>query len=161
MPDEPAAVAQLVEEVLDSGRTPEEVCADSPHLLAAVRAQWVLCRRVAGMLDDVLPPPAADGQWSSDAPARPRGPRFTDGTSPTDPLPEVPGYELGGVLGRGGMGVVYRALAPGLRRPVALKMILSGQYASRHERARFLREARAIAALRHPHVVHVYDVGEH
>src|SRR3712207_8002999 len=48
MPAEAAAVAQLVEEALDTGRTPEEVCADAPHLLERVRARWELCRRVAG-----------------------------------------------------------------------------------------------------------------
>ena len=64
------------------------------------------------------------------------------------------------VLGRGGIGVVYQAWHLRLNRPVALKMLLSGQHASPDELERFLREAEAVAALHHPNVVHVYDVGE-
>jgi tetratricopeptide (TPR) repeat protein len=64
------------------------------------------------------------------------------------------------VLGRGGMGVVYRARHLKLNRPVALKMILAGAYASPPDRARFQREAEAVAALRHPNLVQVYDSGE-
>jgi eukaryotic-like serine/threonine-protein kinase len=64
------------------------------------------------------------------------------------------------VIGRGGMGVVYRARHRKLNRLVALKMILAGAYASSQDRARFQREAEAVAALRHPNVVQVYDSGE-
>src|SRR5262249_59375668 len=64
------------------------------------------------------------------------------------------------VIGRGGMGVVYQARHRKLHRPVALKMILAGAYASPQDRTRFQREAEAVAALRHPNVVQVYDSGE-
>ncbi len=64
-------------------------------------------------------------------------------------------------LGRGGMGVVYRALDPGLGRPVALKVIRDPSRAGRDELARFEREARAIARLKHPGIVSVYETGEH
>src|SRR4051812_7185244 len=76
-------------------------------------------------------------------------------------MPSVPGHRVESVLGRGGVGVVYRARHLSLKRPVALKMLLSGEYAGRVERGRFLREARAVAALRHPNVVQVHEVGEH
>src|SRR4029450_3854059 len=59
-----------------------------------------------------------------------------------------------------GMGVVYRAWHLGLNRPVALKMLLAGAYADPANRARFQREAQAVAALCHPNVVQVHDVGE-
>ena len=76
------------------------------------------------------------------------------------PLPAIPGYEIEGVLGRGGVGVVYKALHLRLNRPVAVKMLLSGQHASPDELERFLREAEAVAGLHHPNVVNLYDVGE-
>ena len=59
------------------------------------------------------------------------------------------------------MGVVYRARHLRLNRPVALKMILAGAYAAPEELERFLREAEAVAALQHPNIVQVYEVGEH
>jgi WD40 repeat protein/serine/threonine protein kinase len=73
----------------------------------------------------------------------------------------IPGYEILGELGRGGMGVVYKARQIGLKRMVALKMILSGLHAGARELARFQTEAQAVAKLQHPNVVQVYDVGEH
>jgi WD40 repeat protein/tRNA A-37 threonylcarbamoyl transferase component Bud32 len=75
-------------------------------------------------------------------------------------LPSLPGYEVLGELGRGGMGVVYKARHVKLDRIVALKMIVSGAMASPEERRRFLEEARMVARLRHPGIVQVFDVGE-
>jgi serine/threonine-protein kinase len=74
--------------------------------------------------------------------------------------PIIRGYEVQVVLGHGGVGVVYRARHLRLNRVVALKMLLVGPYARPTELERFLREAEAVAGLRHPNIVQVYDVGD-
>src|SRR5262249_33997402 len=73
---------------------------------------------------------------------------------------QVPGYTLLEILGRGGMGVVYKARQAKANRLVALKMILSGAHASDAERRRFQTEAEAVALLAHSNIVQVYEVGE-
>ena len=76
------------------------------------------------------------------------------------PTTRVGEYEILGELGRGGMGVVYRACHVRLRRVVALKMLPHGQFASDGYRARFLAEAEAVARLQHPNIVQLFDFGE-
>src|SRR5271165_5254099 len=72
-------------------------------------------------------------------------------------LPLIPGYQLLGRLGEGGMGVVYRALHLGLKRPVALKVLRHADHAT--DVLRLHREAELAARLAHPHIVQVYEVG--
>jgi serine/threonine-protein kinase len=149
MTDDPR-VEELLEQLLDSGGTPEEVCRDCPELLPQVRAGWKRLRTLKGEVEAMFPDstPAVGG---TSAPAPP----------PTPDLPHVRGYEVQGVLGRGGMGVVYKALHLRLNRPVALKMLLAGPFARPEELERFLREAEAVAGLRHPNIVQVHDMGDH
>jgi hypothetical protein len=76
-------------------------------------------------------------------------------------FPAIEGYEVEGELGRGGMGVVYKAKQVGLKRTAAIKMILSGPLAGVEQRARFQAEAQAVARVQHPHIVQIYEIGEH
>ncbi|HEX3151882.1 MAG TPA: serine/threonine-protein kinase [Gemmataceae bacterium] len=139
-------VLALLEEMLDTGRTPEEVCRDHPELLSEVRRRWRDFRLIDREVSAFLPP-----SHHADT-----GPTMPD---PAD-LPQVPGYRVEAVLGQGGMGIVYKAWHLRLQRPVALKMLLAGAYAKPAERERFQREAEAVAALGHPNIVQVHDVGE-
>src|SRR5262249_41237003 len=126
-------VQHLLDRLHDSNATPEEVCASCPELLPVVRDRWRRMRRVRADLEALFPPP--------DTPIRNR----REGPA----LPEIPGYEVEAVLGRGGVGVVFRAWHLRLNRLVALKMLLGGTYAQPKELARFQLEAEAVASLRH------------
>jgi tetratricopeptide (TPR) repeat protein/tRNA A-37 threonylcarbamoyl transferase component Bud32 len=75
--------------------------------------------------------------------------------------PAVPGYEIIAEIGRGGMGVVYKARHVRLDRLVALKMILAGAHASTDQIARFHIEARAVAQIQHPGIVQIHEDGDH
>jgi eukaryotic-like serine/threonine-protein kinase len=146
---DPRRIRELLEEALDSDRTPEEVCRDCPELVDEVRRQWQRVRGVAAEMEALFPTPGPS--ISADGATR---------LNPETGLPQIDGYDVEAVLGRGGMGVVYRARHRKLNRVVALKMMLAGAFASSRDLARFRGEAESVAGLRHPHIVQVYDVGE-
>ena len=149
MPAE-SLVDQLIEEISVFGRTPEEVCADHPELLTEVRRRWRRMCAIEGELDALFPTPG----HGNDADTPPFQHADAD-------LPRISGYDVEALLGRGGMGVIYKARHRRLNRLVALKMLIAGAYAGPPERARFQREAEAVASLRHANIVAVYDVGDH
>src|SRR5262249_32625578 len=87
-------------------------------------------------------------------------PRINADPTPRD-MPVIPGYRVESELGRGGMGVVYKALQVRLNRAVALKMVLAGAHAGGEAAARFLAEAEAVAKLQHPNIVQIFHIDEH
>ena len=112
---------------------------------------WLRFPKLIADLRERLPDPGGTGWLHATRPERPAGPQLAG-------LPVITGYEIQGELGRGGMGVVYKARDLLLHRTVAVKTFAT---APRLEScARFAREAEAIARLDHPNIVPVYEVGE-
>ena len=140
-------ILELAEEALSSNLTAEEVCAHYPELLEDVRACLEECRSVDLMIEHLFP-------------STPGTENLGKRVNPGEWLPAVPGYEVLEAVGRGGNGIVYRARHLKLKRVAALKMLVSGEHTSKLQLARFVREAEAIAALQHPNVVQIFDMGE-
>jgi serine/threonine-protein kinase len=128
-------------------------------------AQWLFA---GGLIIPVVHPLAAllAGLLGVLAVARPRAREAPPRAVPAAPAPaetaadEIAGFRLEGLIGRGGMGVVYRARQPGLDRVVAVKVIAPARAADPGFRERFAREARLAAAIEHPNIVPVYSTGE-
>ncbi|HZY83755.1 MAG TPA: protein kinase [Gemmataceae bacterium] len=133
-----------------------EVAPVCPECGAASSVDTTVGGAAVGRTDELPPPPGGPGDTVPTLSPRP---------APTDSpggarWPSVPGFEVLGELGQGGMGLVYRARQVNLNREVALKRVLSGAHARAEETARFRREAEAVARLQHPNIVHVYDIVE-
>ena len=131
------------EELRRQGKTAtaEELCPHDAELQALLRERLARRQRLHAALD--LPADTRPEQVGKPA-----------------PLPVINGYEIGELLGRGGMGLVFKARQTALKRDVALKIVVSGAHAGAAERARFRTEAEAIARLHDPGIVQIYEVGE-
>jgi serine/threonine protein kinase len=146
-------LVSLLERVLESSRrgSPEaleSIIREHPELAIELRELWATMQ----IADDFASLSGLFDGESSEGVASPAAPPV---------VPENCGdYELLGELGRGGMGVVYRARQKSLDRVVALKMILRGDHASLSDIARFRAEAESAAQLHHPNIINVYEVGE-
>lgn len=144
MPSE-KQVKQLVEEIFESERTPEEVCAAQPELLPDVLKWLDRLKRTELELERLFP-----SEWHGDAVPIP---------GVGSKLPSIDGYEVHSVLGLGGMGIVFGALHLATNRKVAIKMLRFGAYGGTLELERFSQEYKLLAQLNHPRIVHVYSVG--
>jgi WD40 repeat protein/serine/threonine protein kinase len=148
----------------------DEACAGFPDVRARVDELLSAHDEVGSFLAEAADAPtqrpkdADPAETAAYTPPHSRPPNMDAGGpagSPDTSLPTIPGYDVLEVLGRGGMGVVYKARQIGLNRLVALKMILTGAHAGADNRRRFLIEAEAVARLHHPNIVQIHEIGEH
>ena len=139
----------------------EVACAGDGDLRAAVEDLLRCDDETAGLPSFLVSPVARPADLASSDPLTIPAMLGSGLDSSRGSLPFLPGYEVIEEIGRGGMGVVYKAQQRGLHRLVALKMVLSSHALSPEQLTRFRTEAEALARLHHPNIVQVYDIGEH
>src|SRR5688572_17216830 len=128
---------------------------DAPHRCPQYTGP-TRARNVRGMREGTQSDPDSSSS-EGHAPTSPASPR-ADGPLAGD---AVGRFQIERTLGAGGMGIVFAAHDPELDRTVAVKLLRGDAWSMGRDRARFLREARAMARLRHPNVVAIHDAGEH
>ncbi len=146
----------------------EDLCADGPEQTADLKERLQAVASMISLLGlESEPGPTGSGPTEHTVPdrsssnmAEERSELAVDRAVPAKAV-RIPGYDVLGELGRGGMGVVYLARQISLNRVVALKEILIGDHSSPSQIARFRNEGLTVARLRHPNIVQVYEVGEH
>lgn len=144
-----ARLLPIIERILETGESPEDACDEFPELLPEVRQRLEAMSALDAEIDTAFPSHlASSGMWSD----------FLKRLSCKHPT--IEGYTVEGIIGTGGVGVVYRARHIRLNRLVAIKMLLAGGYAGPRELERFKREAESVASLCHPNIVQLFDAGE-
>src|SRR4051812_47106898 len=113
---------------------PEELCAAHPELIDELREHMGRLQST----DRIIAGQSGDAE---------------------QPAPEIDGYKILSPLGRGGMGIVWRAVQLNTGRDVALKVMSAGAFASERARQRFIREVELTARLEHPNIARLYDSG--
>ena len=131
----------------------------SADTLGRVDAHLVECAECRGVVADCAPPGSLDLPLTEGHTVLESGTASDEMLAPLKPGALVGRYIVGDMIGKGGMGVVYRAHDPTLNRPITLKLLRSDRTARKGAQAQLLREAQAMAQLSHPNVVAVYDVG--
>lgn len=157
-------LGELINEFFDRRARGESISEDS-FLAENPQHAEVLREHLRGL--HLLEPLSKSGASSAadDTLARPVEGHFggssarSNGGDSSQPLPRVAGYEVQKPIGRGGMGLVYRAIQISTRRVVALKVLLEGPFATESARKRFEREISLAAGLRHPNIIPIYDSG--
>lgn len=142
MVDDPR-IQSLLEEIMDSGRTPEDVCSACPELLPALRDELRRLRAFEGEVAAIFPK---------------HGPGELEDARDTG-VPEIPGYVVLSLLGRGGIGIVYRARDVTLDRDVAVKLLQDRYGCDSPVGRRFADEARITSQLQHPGIPPVHELG--
>src|SRR5262245_54106333 len=144
-------VHRMLREMLELGKTPEEVCRDCPELLPEVRQRWRQFQLIDGQVRSLLPGVATRPDAGAVAPP---------GGAPAPPA-AFGRYQVRGALGAGGFGAVYLGHDTQLDRPVAIKVLRAEASPAQAEGEPALQEAQRLAQLRHPGIVAVHDVGLH
>ncbi len=155
-----AKIGELLNEYFDRRQSGEQI---SEEAFLSEHAEFAdELRAHLGGLDLIRGLGSSDGDATREA-----SPRRGVGSSGDEQLarapvevPEIPGYQVLKQIGRGGMGVVFKAIQLSTKRVVALKLLLEGPFASENARRRFEREIALAAQLRHPNIIPIYDSGE-
>ncbi|WP_425614219.1 protein kinase [Anatilimnocola sp. NA78] len=149
-------VLELLEEMLETEKTPEEVCRDYPELLQEVLERWQNFQFIDGQIRNLLP-----GLATAEDP-RSESARELIASPPTPAQPVAFGrYQVQRTLGAGGFGAVYLARDAQLDRLVAIKVLRPRAKPDQSDDEIALHEARRLAQLRHPNIVAIHDVGVH
>jgi tRNA A-37 threonylcarbamoyl transferase component Bud32 len=136
--------------------SPEELCIDCPALLDELQERLRAIARIDAVLNAVGPQSDESAGCTQIFP----GPPGIASRTQAEAWPVIPHYEILEELGRGGMGVVYKARQIALGRIVALKTILPQGAVGEESRRRFVQEAKAMALLQHPNIVQIHEIGQ-